>query len=292
MISESKNDSNLSSKFRTNILTENNTNKINSRHIFLSPEQVDEFNIKLGGDDFYRFFFGFPLKTALINGYKISIKGYFESTDSPVMEFTACKVKDILLNQINYAEPLTVADLFTGAGQAAYAFKKSGFSVSTVELDRITYEYSCENLSRAGLDVLSYHGDACEFIKKAKEKHSNFSAVFLDPPWNGSYQYDLSKPFYFSNTEPDAEELIRESASLAPVVVFKAPVNMHKGQVLALGKALDRITLFQHQRTPEYKDEHNNAMIYFIHGHEATAGRSDLKETLLIEDVNIPVLRK
>lgn len=278
-----------SKKFRKNILSENNSDEINSRHIFMSPEQVDEFNLRLGGNGFYRIFFGQPLKVALNNGYKVSIKGYFESTDSPVMEYTAAKVKDILLSQINHKDPLTVVDLFAGAGQAAYAFKKSGFFVSIVELDSITYKYSCENLSRAGMDVTSYHRDACEFISKSKENNNNFSAVFLDPPWNGRYQYDLSKPFYFSHTEPDAERLIRDSESLAPIVVFKAPLNIHKDQVWALGRALGRITLFQNQRTPGYKDEHNNAMIYFIKDNENVAGLSDLNESLLIENIDIPV---
>jgi len=253
---------NYAKKFREEILS--NQKEMTQRHTFLLPEQVDEFNLNLGGSSYYRIFFGLPLKNALLQGYKISVKGYFESTDSPIIEYTAVTVKNLLENELAYTGVLDVVDLFTGAGQAAYAFAKNGFVVTTIELDKQTFIYATKNIIKSGVKVNSICDDARVFLSIAEKQKKQFTVIFLDPPWNGKYKYNLAEKFYFSDTDPNAEELIKRSLSLALVVVFKAPINLDHEQVKNLASKLNCKAIIQYQYMKNYEPQHNNVMVYFI----------------------------
>lgn len=251
------------SGFRQSIIHDETDHMYRSK--LLLPSQVDEYVFKLGGKDFYQIVFDLDLKTALEKGYKISVKSFFELTSSIAMEHTALYCKKVLMEQFGSADNLSMADLFTGTGQAAFGFAKSGFKVTATELDDSTYQYAKNNLHLSGLkDTTVLHMSALDFIQNALMKKEQFSVIFLDPPWNGKYTYNLHEPFLLDYTDPNAKDLIRQSLQLAPIVVLKGPQNISEEQVRSLGNELHCRTVIEYQKMANYPDELNHAVVYFI----------------------------
>lgn len=257
---------NMSSEFRKAILGNNEAQDLSTRHKLLNAEQAIVYQRQLGGADYHQIYFGFPLEDAIRRGYKISMKGFFEMAPAHQLLDTAQTTRRLLLDVLNYQGLWNAADLFTGSGQAAWAYARRKFSATAVELDEFTHQYAKDNLALAGVGdrVNSIHGDALDFLAKAREK--SHAAVFLDPPWHGRYQYDLTKPFSLSDTEPDTRELVQKSLRVAPLVAVKVPQNISQGQVRLLGEQLNCNTYIRFQDTPSYDPKFNLATIYFIEG--------------------------
>jgi len=250
-------------EFRQNTMGDETNNTL--RSTLLLPSQVDEYVFNLGGKDFYQVFFDMDLKKALELGYKISIKSFFEFTGSLAMKYTATYVKEILNAEFGEKDHVTMVDLFTGTGQAAFGFAKAGFCVTAIELDETTFQCAKENLRLSGVtNTKVLHKNALDFLDEVAAKGDKFSVMFLDPPWNGKYMYDLRTPFLLEYTQPYAKDLICQSLELAPIVVLKAPQNISKKQIHALGDALCCRTHIQYQKMPQYPDELNHAVVYFI----------------------------
>jgi len=68
-------------------------------------------------------------------------------------------------------------------------------------------------------------------LASAVSTHRRFSIVNLDPPWRGSYQYDLTRPFMLEDLAVDVQELVRLGLEGARLVVLKLPHNALSSQI-------------------------------------------------------------
>lgn len=252
--------------FRQGVLVE--TDDSSQRHQFLSLDDIVELEKGLGGENYHRLFFGYILSEALQKGFLISKKAFFEATENPVAENTA-KTISKLLNELGYGDSLSILELFSGTGQVTHSFAKSGFTITTVEQDPITFQYAQHNLLLSGVSglITAMNMDANIFLERAISNGSHFGAVYLDPPWNEKFTYnDPSKPFLLEYTVPPSDALVSRSLQLAPIISLKLPLNVNQNQVISLGSSTQCKVLFQKQLINGFPNQLNVATAYFIKG--------------------------
>lgn len=248
--------------FRRNILT----TKKDRRRIMLQPSHVkfieDEF---VNGS--YRKYFGMSLTEALSKGYQLPVLSVFESTNEPAAIHTA-KTLNILLDQIRFTDQRKILDGFTGSAECSWAFFHAGFSVTTVEMHDFTHMLVEQNLKLAGIadNIKSIKADTTFFLKEAVKNNDTYASIYLDPPWNEKYDYDLTKTFILAYMTPTPQDLLIESLKVAPLVALKVPVNIDKQEIKELGKLLKCQIIFHYHEVINYPPHQNAAVVYFIKG--------------------------
>lgn len=255
-------------QFRRSVL-EDSGSDIENRHSLLSEEQALSFLKESGGNEFSKYFFGLPMVQAIALGYKISRQCFFETSHSPAVITTARTIKRILA-EIGYAGEQAVADVCMGTAHYSWGFAGEGFKVDATEKDTFTFEYAKHNLRLAGVDnrVRAENTDALSSIERARSAKRQYAAVFLDPPWNNTYDFNLAKNFRLEHTEPSLDMLVTVSNPLAPVVFFKAPPTLDVEQAVGLGRVLGCGALVQYQHMRSYVSGklRQIIMVYFIEG--------------------------
>ncbi len=256
------------SKFRKNILKDSEEAEAGRNNLLESTEILflDSTVGNAAGDKNYkRLFFGMEAAKATELGYKLTKRGYFEAAESPSAINTARTLKNFL-KEIGYSNETIILELFSGTGQTAWAFAKEGFRVRTIEQHVFTHECARQNLILAGVAnmVECINDDGVAILNEAIARKANYAAVYLDPPWNGNYKYNLLQPFSLQHTNPPSNELIEQAIKIAPIVVFKAPQTIDIREIRTIGKILCCKTIIHYQNIQNFKQELNQATVYFI----------------------------
>lgn len=236
------------------------------KDILLTEEEAILLGQVKGGPGFQRIMFGMKVGDAIRSGYRITRKGYFESTGTAAADNTSQVLKELLDDN----DELPLLEPFGGIGSNTWSFASHGLRVAVVEKHQFTYDCLVNNITQAGLTekVITLPGDGDFFMKSQILSGSRFSGVYLDPPWNGSYKYDLSKPFRFENMDPNADLLIRAAIEIAPVVSLKVPQNIDTDEVRFLGENLGCGTMVHYQNVEGRIREFTQATVYFLRNME------------------------
>jgi len=174
-----------------------------------------------------------------------------------------------------------VLDLFAGVGQMAYSYAKAGCRVQAVDNDRTTVDVAVHNMALAGLaDVVEYRlADGPATLASAVSTHRRFSIVNLDPPWRGSYQYDLTRPFMLEDLAVDVQELVRLGLEGARLVVLKLPHNALSSQIGDLAALAGCNVLVQYLYVADFPASFGQAPAYFFgRSGSGRGGTSDYQE--------------
>lgn len=91
---------------------------------------------------------------------------------------------------------VVITDATAGCGGNTFSFAKKFKSVNAIEINRLRYEYLCNNLKIYKLNNVDTYNDNC--IDKLKFlKHD---IIFIDPPWGGkNYKYVNKLKIYMEN---------------------------------------------------------------------------------------------
>jgi predicted RNA methylase len=199
------------------------------RDVILSGDHADAvlaycraMGAKLGSPGYLRYLFGLPVNEALLSGYQMTQRALRETTPHACAQEIARTALEVLsrLDDGREEEDRSVLDLFAGVGQMAYSYAKAGCRVQAVDNDRTTVDVAVHNMALAGLaGTVEYRlADGPATLASAVSKGRRFSIVNLDPPWRGSYQYDLTRPFMLEDLAVDVGELVRLGLAGAGVV--------------------------------------------------------------------------
>lgn len=232
------------------------------KDILLTEEEAILLGQVKGGSGFQRIMFGKKVGDAIRDGYKVTRKGYFESTGTAAADNTSNSLRKLIADNSDQ----TLLEPFGGIGSNTWSFAINGLNVVVVERHPFTYECLINNLAKAGIEnqVIALPGDGDYFMKNQKLVGKRFSAVYLDPPWNGSYKYDLSKSFRFEDMDPNADYLIRAAIMVSDIVSLKVPQNIDTEEVKSIGGNLGCGTLVHYQNVEGRIREFTQATIYFL----------------------------
>jgi predicted RNA methylase len=219
------------------------------RDVILSGDDADAvlaycraMGSKFGCPGYLRYLFGLPADKALLSGYLITQRALRETTPHACAEEMARTALELLPDlDSSGAEAGSVLDIFAGVGQVAYSYAKAGCRVQAVDNDRTTVDAGVHNMALAGLArLVEYHlADGPATLASAASTHRRFSIVHLDPPWRGTYQYDLNLPFMLEDLAVDVAELVGLGLGAARLVVLNLPHNAESSQIGDIA-ALDR----------------------------------------------------
>ncbi len=192
---------------------------------------VSETFAKFLGKKYERLFFGQPVTTAMRQGFRLTYRGYLETVESPTSLATVDTTIRLLSKDSN--SRLEVLDLFLGMGQMSWAFCKNDFHVTGIERHKNTFAVASHNLSHSGFRNRSRFilDDAVSRLAHFKRAKRSFNVVYLDPPWDGSYKYDLDLPFRLCDTNPNLDFLIEQSLEVTSLVVVKFPLNVESKSI-------------------------------------------------------------
>jgi 16S rRNA G966 N2-methylase RsmD len=173
---------------------------------------------RFGSPGYLRYLFGLPVNEALLSGYRITQRALRETTPRACAEEIARTALELLSLDGGREEDRSVLDVFAGVGQMAYSYAKAGCRVQAVDNDRTTVDIAVSNMALAGLArVVEYRlADGPAALASAVSADRGLSIVHLDPPWQGSYQYDLTRPFMLGDLAVNAGELVRLGLEGAP----------------------------------------------------------------------------
>jgi len=222
---------------------------------------------KFGSPDYMRYFFGLPVNEALRSGYQMTQRALRETTPHAIAEEIARTALE-LLSRLNGGREQegSVLDIFAGVGQMAYSYAKAGCHVQAVENDRTTADVAVHNVALAGLaSVVEYRlADGPATLLSAINAGRRFSVVNLDPPWRGSYQYDLARPFLLDSLAVDVQELVRLGLEGAGVVVLKLPHNASPSQIRDLATLAGCDAVVQYLYISDFPPSFGQAPVYFF----------------------------
>jgi hypothetical protein len=244
------------------------------RDVILSGDDADAvlaycraMGSKFGAPGYLRYLFGLPVNEALRSGYLMTQRALRETTPHAVAEEVARTARELLSGPDDDREQdITVLDAFAGVGQMTYSYAKAGGYVRAVDNDRTTVEVAVHNMALAGLaDVVDYRcADGPATLASAVEEGRRFSIVNLDPPWRGSYQYDLAQPFRLEDLAGDAPEMVRLGLEAARLVVLKLPHNASPSQIGDLAARLGCNALVQYLYVADFPASFGQAPAYFF----------------------------
>jgi predicted RNA methylase len=189
---------------------------------------------RFGAPGYLRYLFGLPVNEALLAGYQITQRALRETTPHACAQEIARTALEILRDPENSGragEPPSVLDLFAGVGQMAYSYAKAGCRVQASDNDPTTVEVATHNMALAGLaSSVGYRlADGPATLAAAADRR--FAIVHLDPPWQGTYKYDLGRPFTLDALAVDVADLVRLGLEHAHLVVLNLPHNALPSQI-------------------------------------------------------------
>lgn len=128
-------------------------------------------------------------------------------------------------------EGSSVLDMTCGLGIDSFVFSKKASSVTTVELDRATYDAACHNIKALGLEnVTAINGDSIEFLK---DSDAEFDIIFVDPARRDS----SGRHYAFQDCSPNIIPTLPLILSKCRRLIIKAsPMIDIKGAVNELGR--------------------------------------------------------
>src|SRR5437773_10925877 len=178
------------------------------RDVVLSGEHADAvlgycraMGARVGAPGYLRYLFGLPVNDALLSGYQITRRARRGTTPHAGAQEIARAALELLPEppggRGRAGEAPAVLDLFAGVGQMAYSYAKAGCRVQAVDNDPTTVAVATHNMALAGLSAsVGYRvADGPATLAAAVAAGQEFSIVHLDPPWRGTYKYDLAQPF-------------------------------------------------------------------------------------------------
>src|SRR5215469_4284950 len=245
---------------------------------------------KFGSPGYLRYLFGLPVNEALLSGYLITQRALREATPHACAEEIARTALELLSGlDGGHEEGRSVLDIFAGVGQMAYSYAKVGCHVEAVDNDRTTVDVAVSNMALAGLasDVEYRLGDGPGALASAVNAGRRFSIVHLDPPWRGTYQYDLTRPFMLEGLAVDVQELVRLGLAAARVVVLNLPHNASPSQISDLVALAGCNALVQYQYVSDFPASFGQAPAYFFGrsdgGHGGTTGYQERRQRLTVD---------
>jgi predicted RNA methylase len=268
------------------------------RDVILSGEHADavlaycrEMGSKFGAPGYLRYLFGLPVHEALLSGYLITQRALRETTPHACAEEIARTALELLPDPDGgaAAEAGSVLDIFAGVGQMAYSYAKAGFRVQAVDSDRTTVEVAVTNMALAGLaGAVEYSvADGPAALASAVSADRRFSVVHLDPPWRGSYQYDLSRPFLLEDLAVNVGELVGLGLQRARLVVLGLPHTALSSQIADLAALVGCNALVQHQYVADFPASFSLAPAYFFGrsapGRGGAAGYQERQQRLTVD---------
>ena len=155
--------------------------------------------------------------------------------------------------------------------------------------DRTTAGVAVHNMSLAGLaDVVEYRmADGPATLASAVKTGRRFSIVHLDPPWRGTYQYDLTRPFMLEGLAVDVQELVRLGLEGAHLVVLNLPHNALASQISELAALAGCNAVVQYQYVSDFPATFGQAPAYFFGrsrgGHDETTGYHERRQRLTVD---------
>jgi predicted RNA methylase len=246
---------------------------------------------KFGSPGYLRYLFGLPVNEALQSGYLMTQRALREATPHACAEEIARTALELLsgLDGGREGEGGSVLDIFAGVGQMAYSYAKAGCPVQAVDNDRTTVDVAVSNMALAGLaSVVEYRlADGPATLASAVDTGRRFSIVHLDPPWRGTYQYDLTGPFMFEDLAADVHELVRLGLEGARVVVLNLPHNASSSQISDLAALTGCNALVQYLYVSDFPASFGQAPAYFFgrsgDGHGGTTGYQERRQRLTVD---------
>jgi len=268
------------------------------RDVILSGDHADAvlaycqaMGSKFGAPGYLRYLFGLPVNEALLSGYLMTQRALRETTPHACAEESARTALELLsgLDGGGQEEDRSVLDVFAGVGQMAYSYAKAGCRVHAVDNDRTTVDVAVHNMALAGLaSVVEYRlADGPATLTSAVNTGRRFSIVHLDPPWRGTYQYDLTRPFLLEDLAADVEELVRLGLEGARLVVLKLPHNALPSQIRDLAALVGCRAVVQYQYVADFPASFGQAPAYFFGradgGHDETADYQERQQRLTVD---------
>ena len=246
---------------------------------------------KFGCPGYVRYLFGWPVNEALRSGYQMTQRALRETTPHACAEEIARTGLELLASLADGRdeEDRSVLDLFAGVGQMTYSYAKAGCRVQAVENDRTTASVGVHNMAVAGLaGVVQYHlGDGPATLASAVETGRRFSIVHLDPPWRGTYKYDLARPFMLEGLAVDVPELVMLGLECARLVVLNLPHNALPSQIGDLAARAGCHALVEYLYVSDFPASFGQAPAFFYGrsdgGHGGTAGVQERRQRLTVD---------
>lgn len=268
------------------------------RGVILSGDHADAvlaycraMGSKFGAPGYLRYLFGLPVDKALLAGYLITQRALRETTPHACAEEIVRTALELLsdLDGGRAEEDGSVLDIFAGVGQMAYSYAKAGCCVHAVDNDRTTVDIAVSNMALAGLArVVEYRlADGPAALASAVSTDRRFSVVHLDPPWRGSYQYDLTRPFMLEDLAVNVGELVGLGLEGARLVVLNLPHNALSSQISDLATLVGCNALVQYQYVSDFPASFGQAPAYFFGrsgaGHGGTTGYQERHQRLTVD---------
>jgi predicted RNA methylase len=267
------------------------------RGVILSADHADAvlaychaMGSKFGSPGYLRYLFGLPVNQALLSGYLMTQRALRETTPHACAEEIARTALELLSGlDGGRGEDRSVLDIFAGIGQMAYSYAKAGCHVQAVDNDRTTVDVAVHNMALAGLAAFVEYrlGDGPATLASAVNTDQRFSIVHLDPPWRGTYHYDLTRPFRLEGLAVDVAELIRLGLRAARLVVLNLPHNALSSQIGELAALAGCNALVQYQYVSDFPASFAQAPAYFFGrsggGHGETTGCQERRQRLTVD---------
>ena len=246
---------------------------------------------KFGSPGYLRYLFGLPVNEALLSGYLMTQRALRETTPHACAQEIARTALELLsgLDGGRDEDGGSVLDIFAGVGQMAYSYAKAGCHVEAVDNDRTTVDVAVSNMAVAGLaSVVEYRlADGPATLASAVATGRRFSIVHLDPPWRGTYQYDLGRPFMLDGLAVDVQELVRLGLEDARLVVLNLPHNALPSQIGDLAALAGCNALVQYQYVADFPASFGQAPAYFFGrsggGRSGTTGYQERRQRLTVD---------
>ena len=257
------------------------------RGVVLSGEHADavlgycrEMGARFGAPGYLRYLFGLPVNEALLAGYQITQRALRETTPHACAQEIARTALEFLPEPGRghtghtghtghggrAGEAPGVLDLFAGIGQMAYSYAKAGCRVQATDNDPTTVGVATHNMALAGLSAsVGYRvADGPATLAAAVEAGQEFSIVHLDPPWRGTYKYDLAQPFTLEALAVDVPELVRLGLERARLVVLNLPHNALPSQLSELAAQAGCNVLIERLFISDFPASFSQAPAYFF----------------------------
>lgn len=246
---------------------------------------------KFGAPGYLRYLFGLPVNEALQSGYEITQRALRETTPHACAEEIARTVLELLPDGDDgrAEENRSVLNLFAGVGQMAFSYAKAGCRVESIENDPTTAGVAVRNMAAAGLSgAVEYRlADGPGALDTAVRAGRKFSVVHLDPPWRGSYQYDLTRPFMLEDLAFNVAELVGLGLESAGAVVLSLPHNAVPSQIGELAARLGCNAVIQYQFISDFPASFSQAPAYFVGrsgaGHDGRTGVEERHQKLTVD---------
>jgi predicted RNA methylase len=246
---------------------------------------------KFGAPSYLRYLFGLPVNEALQSGYEITQRALRETTPHACAEEIARTVLELLpdADDGRAEESRSVLNLFAGVGQMAYSYAKAGCRVESIENDPTTAGVAARNMAVAGLSgAVEYRvADGPAALASAVSAGRKFSVVHLDPPWRGTYQYDLGRPFMLEDLAFDVSDLVGLGLETAGAVVLSLPHNAMPSQVGELAARVGCRAVVQYQFIADFPASFSQAPAYFYGrsgtGHDGRPGVQERYQKLTVD---------